>query len=165
MKVAYTYKKYVATAATLKETLDKYGVAIIPKVINASECETMVNGMWDTLEHITSKFTGSAKKIKKDDPESWRSFYELFPLHSMLVQHWQIGHAQFMYSDLRQNPKIVKIWKTLWGTDDLLVSFDGVSCHFPPETTGRGWLHNTGNWLHTDQSYTRNNFECVHTQI
>ena len=47
---------------------------------------------------------------------------------------------------------------------DLLTSFDGASFHMPPETTGTGWFR--GNkWLHTDQSYTRNGFECIQSWV
>ena len=78
----------------------------------------------------------------------------------MLVQHWGVGHAQVSW-DLRQNPKIVDIFSKIWKVEpeDLLVSFDGLSFHLPPETTRRGWHRST--WLHTDQSYSRNYFECL----
>lgn len=151
----------MASKNTLKSVLGKYGVAVVPRVLNDSECAAMVNGMWETLEWITQYFE---IPIDRANPETWRSFYELFPLHSMLIQHWGWGHAQYVW-DLRQNPKIVDIWKALWKTDKLLVSFDGVGCHLPPETTGRGWLGKTGAWLHTDQSYTRNEFECVQSWV
>ena len=50
--------------------------------------------------------------------------------------------------------------------EDLLVSFDGASVHMPPEVTGSGWFSSEAQgWLHTDQSYTRNNFECVQSWV
>ena len=37
-----------------------------------------------------------------------------------------------------------------------------MSFHIPPEITGFGWANKTDKlWLHTDQSYLRNDFECV----
>jgi len=160
-KVVYVYNRYVTDAAGLKNTLAKYGVAIIPRVLGPKECDAMVKGMWDTLEHITSNFE---VPISRDNKDTWKSLYQLLPLHSMLIQHWGIGHAQYIW-DIRQNPKVLEIWKTLWNTDKLLVSYDGISCHLPPEITGRGWLTKPGGWLHTDQSYSRNDFECVQSWI
>lgn len=39
------------------------------------------------------------------------------------------------------------------------MSFDGLSFGLSPEVTKRGWQNN--DWFHTDQSYTRNSFECI----
>jgi len=147
---------YKATPETLKETLDKYGVAIIQDVLNDDECHRMIKGMWHTLEHLTQSWP---EPIKENKPSSWRNITGLFPKHSMLLQQ-NIGHAQFIW-DLRQNPKCVNIFANLWNCnpEDLLVSFDGASFHMPSEETKIGWR--TKVWYHTDQSYTRNDFECV----
>jgi hypothetical protein len=138
----------------LRELLERDGFLIIPSVLDDAECDAMVSGMWDYLEHITQKWE---RPIRREDETTWREFYKLFPKHSMLLQHFEIGHAQFSW-DVRQNPKIVEIFQTLW-EEDLLVSFDGASFHLPPEITGRGWHKNT--WYHCDQSFARPDFECV----
>lgn len=154
-------EKYVTDAKNLKATIDKYGVAIIRKVISDEECINMLDGIWNYFEHITQNWD---IPINRNNENSWKEFYKLRPLHSMLVQHWNIGHAQVSW-DIRQNEKIVNIFSTLWGVknEDLLVSFDGLSFSPPPETTGKGFYKSP--WLHTDQSYTRNNFECIQSWI
>ncbi len=84
----------------------------------------------------------------------------------MLIHTGDIGQAQFLW-DLRQNPKVVKVFQTLWDIENpegLLTSFDGASIHLPPETTGKGWDTGKG-WLHTDQSFIRNKFECVQSWV
>lgn len=158
----YEYEKYITTKEKLKETLSEFGVAIIPNVINEQEIENMKKGMWEYLEHITKKFP---TPISRNQPESWKELYKLYPIHSMLLQHWGIGHAQFLW-DLRQNEKILDIWSHLWNVkkENLLVSFDGASIHMPPETTGRGWFKEK-KWLHSDQSFLRNDFECVQSWV
>jgi hypothetical protein len=82
----------------------------------------------------------------------------------MLIQHWSIGHAQHVW-DLRQNPKIVDVFAKIWdcNREDLLTSFDASSFHFPPEDTNRGYYRQP--WLHCDQSFTRNDFECVQSWV
>ena len=99
--------------------------------------------------------------IDRNNNKTWKEFWKLYPNHSMLIQHWGVGHSQVTW-DLRQNPKIVDIFAHYWECpqEDLLVSFDGFSFHLPHEITKRGYFR--GNtWYHTDQSYKRNELECI----
>ena len=158
----YEDTKYYTTKEKLKETLSTYGVAIIPNVINDQECQQMTNGMWEYLEHITQKWP---LPISRRNPGSWGEFYKLYPKHSMLLQHHNVGHMEAIW-DLRQNPKIVDIFAHFWNTTpyELLVSFDGCSFGVPPEETNRGWNRNN-TWYHCDQSPIRPGFECVQSWI
>ena len=159
--MAYEYEKYVTTPEKLKETIDTYGVGIIPDVLNKEELLGMRNGMWDYLEHVTQKFM---KPISRNDEKTWVEYVKMFPKHSMLLQQYGVGHSQFVW-DVRQNPKVVDVFSKLWETpsEELLTSFDGASFHFPPEITKRGWYRKT--WYHTDQSYFRPDFECVQSWV
>lgn len=162
LPIEYEYDKYICTKETLKTMLQTYGVAIIPNILNDDECKQIVNGVWDFLEHITQKWT---TPIDRNNKDTWREFYKLYPLHSMLLQHWNVGHAQVSWN-VRQNIKIVEIFAHLWDctVNDLLVSFDGLSFHIPPEVTKKGWNRNN-TWYHTDQSYTTPDFKCVQSWI
>jgi len=160
--MVYEFEKYSCTKETLKDTIDKYGVAVIPSVINEEECQLMIDGIWDFFEHITQNWETPLDRKNKD---TWREFYKLFPLHSMLIQHWGVGQTQASW-DLRQNIKIVEIFSHFWGcsVEELLVSFDALSLNLPPEVTKRGW--NRGNtWYHTDQSFTTSGFKCIQSFI
>lgn len=158
----YEYEKYVCSKETLWDMIVEYGVAIIPNVLDAEECENMVNGIWDFLEHITQKFP---KPLNRNDVDTWREFYDLYPLHPMLLQHFGSGHAQVSW-DIRQNMKIIEIFAYFWECDpeDLLVSFDGMSFNLPPEITNRGWFRNNL-WYHTDQSYLKPDFKCIQSWV
>ena len=156
----YEYKKYITTPDGIKKTINKYGVAIVPRVLNEEECNKMVNGMWDYFEHISQSWN---VPIKRDNKKSWREIYSLFPMHGMLFQHFNCGQSQVCW-DLRQNKKIVDIFAKIWNckNEELLVSFDGFSFGMPPEETKKGWGKP---WYHTDQSYTRNDFECIQSWV
>jgi len=158
----YEYEKYICTKETLKQTIDNYGVAIIPSVLTEMECNNMVDKMWDFFEHITQTWE---TPIRRKNKKSWCEFYKLYPLHSMLIQQWGVGHTQASW-DVRQNQKIIDIFAHFWGCDsnDLLVSFDGLSFHLPPETTGKGW-NKDKTWYHTDQSYQNNDFNCIQSFV
>lgn len=158
----YSFEKYVCDKESLKSTIEMYGVAIIPNVLDEYECENMVNEIWKFFEHISQQWE---MPIDRNNPNSWREFYKLYPLHSMLIQHWGIGHSQASWN-VRQNKKIVDIFSHFWNcqNDELLVSFDGLSFNLPPEITKRGW--NRGNtWYHTDQSYLTNEFKCIQSFV
>tara|TARA_B100000795_G_C22795219_1_gene439005 strand:+ start:1844 stop:2833 length:990 start_codon:yes stop_codon:yes gene_type:complete len=165
---SYECEKYTCTKENLKKTLEKFGVAIIPSVLTDEECEEMVSGMWDFFEHITQNWAGKKtdkKPINRNDKSTWSNFYKLYPMHSMLIQHWGAGHAQVSW-DLRQKEKIAEIFSYFWECDkeELLVSFDGLSFNFPPEVINRGYFR--GNtWYHADQSFTRTKFECVQSWV
>ena len=148
---------YMATLENFKDVLSTHGVAVIPSVLSTEECVGMNGGMWDSLERLTSLFE---TPIERDDESTWVEFFKFRPMHAMLMQHYKIGHAQYVW-DVRQNPKVANVFAKLWDVapEELLVSFDGVAIHFPPEVTHRGWYRNE--WFHTDQSLKRNSFECV----
>ena len=155
-------EKYYCSPETINETLKKYGVAVVPSILNDSECDSMVNGLWDFHEELTNEWD---IPINRNNEESWKEIYKLFPKHSMLQQHFNIGHSQVCW-DVRQNPKVANVYSKLWDVppDDLLVSFDGVSFAMPHEVTKRG--HYRGNtWFHCDQSFTRNDRECVQSWV
>lgn len=154
----YEFEKYIASIEDVKIVLDTYGVAIIPNVLNEKECNEMNEGMWNTLEYLTSDWE---KQINRNNPESWREMSKLYPKHSMLIQNWSIGHAQYLWN-IRQNPKVIEIFAKIWKckNEDLLVSYDAVSYHLPPETTKLGWYRGR-DWYHSDQSYLDNKFKCA----
>lgn len=156
--MSYEFEKYICTKETLQETIETFGVAIIPQVLDDSECQQMVNQMWDFVEHISQLWE---QPIRRDDESTWKEFYKMYPTHSMLLQYFGVGHSQASWN-VRQNPKIVDIFAYFWKClpEELLVSFDGLSFHLPPEITNRGWFR--GNtWYHTDQSYLTPEFRCI----
>ena len=153
-------EQFHCTAETLKATLEQHGVAIIPSVLNTEECQHLYDGVWKFYEHISQKWD---TPIQRTDNKTWKGFYDLYPMHSMLVQHWNVGHAQFAW-DARQNPKVVAPFAALWKTDDLIVSFDGSSFHLPPEDTRKGWYRG-GSWLHTDQRLSDSTFKCAQAWV
>lgn len=153
--------KFYCTKETLKETLAKYGVAVIPSVLDATEVAAMQSGAWKAVEHVGKHLS---VPITQANPASWRSWGELFPMHNMLVQHWEVGHAQFIW-DVRQNPKVVDTFATLWDCKptDLLTSMDAMSFHFPPETTNKGFFRKS--WYHTDQTPLDSSLKCIQSWV
>ena len=77
----YEYEKYITDNNNILETLNKYGVAIIPNIINQQECDAIKQGMWNYLETITAKLP---VPIKKDKTSTWTSYNSLYLVHELL---------------------------------------------------------------------------------
>jgi hypothetical protein len=115
----------------MQTSLETDGFVILESILNNEECLEMINGSWDYLEHISINWD---KPISRNDESSWKQIIsKLFLKKGFLNQFWNVGHHQSVWN-VRQNPKIVSIFASLWKCpmENLLVSFDGVSFGIPP---------------------------------
>lgn len=163
MTTNYVYDEYVCNSVeNVLKSLDTHGVAIIPSLLDEDEKENIRSGVWDFCEKLTSLWE---TPMDRNNPTTWKGFYNLQPLHGMLMQNYHVGQAQVSW-DVRQNPKIIDIFSQIYQCSDLMVSMDGLSFSIPPENTNRGWQHKMRNSLfHTDQSYTRPDFDCIQSWV
>ena len=137
------------------------GVSVLQNVLNEEECKVMNDGMWETAEYLTS---GLKNPIKRDEPDTYNSIFDLGLKHGGLIQHHQWAHAQYVW-DVRQNQKVAEVYKKLYG-EDLLVSYDGVNVSLGPIMSGRKRGYFRGNsWLHTDQQLCDSSFKCVQSWL
>ena len=158
------YQEYFCSIENLRDTINRYGVAVIPNLLTEKEIQDSRLQMWNYLHNLTKQFD---YPINKDKQESWSNYYHLCPLQDMLLQYWKVGHSQWVWN-LRQHPEIIKVFSHFWQClpEDLLVSFDAVSIHFPPEITQIGkFQQDTTNWYHVDQSSGKHGFFCLQSYI
>lgn len=141
-----------------KESLKKTGVAVIPNVLTKHECQDVLNSTWDFFEHITTCWE---TPLSRNNEKTWNQIYNLYPSHGMLFQHWNIGQSDAVWK-VRTNQNVIDVFSNIWSvnSEDLLVSFDGMSFALPHEVTKRGYYRNK-NWFHCDQSFTSSDFKCV----
>jgi ectoine hydroxylase-related dioxygenase (phytanoyl-CoA dioxygenase family) len=153
---------FITTPSNLKSTLDKYGVAIIPNVIDATEIAQMKQGFWTMLNQLSS---ACPVPITEKNKASWSTYYAFNPIRGQLLQNWGVGQSQVLWN-LRQNPKIVDIFAQLWNVspEELLVSFDGCSFALPHETTKKG-SYTGKDMYHIDQAPSVPQFNCVQSWI
>ena len=129
------------------------GYVVVPDVLDAA---TVVS-VKQTLREDVLAFTSG--RVDLDDPTTFSRWADYCLLHNMLIQHHGVGHMASAWA-IRQHPRVAAVFSTLWGcaADDLLVSFDALSIHLPPEKTRtpstgkpRGWFRPGSEWFHTDQ--------------
>eukprot|EP01039_Chlorochromonas_danica_P019222 gene19222-23241_t len=149
--------------SNLWEVLNDYGVAVVPNLLSTEECESSISHINNFYASLTKNM---ARPFDASDASTYATLKGLHNLHSMLYQSYGIGQCQGSW-DIRQNPKVFEVFQRLWENDDLLCSMDGLSFQIAPEAEGsRGdasYFQNT--WFHTDQSYTRNDLECIQGQV
>lgn len=153
------YKEYNSTENNFMETLDKYGVCVIPDIFTESECIKLRDKIWEGIKHIQKD------RFDINDKKTWMNFYDFFPSQSMLIQHFSIAHLQGVW-DIRQDERIANIFSKIWNCkkEDLVTSFDGISINLPPEQTNHGWFFG-GDFMHTDQSPQKKGFQCIQGMV
>ena len=71
--------------------------------------------------------------------------------HGIIKTH-SAGHQEHAWY-IRTRPNVIELFQHVWGTKDLMVSFDGM-CYMSPTD------HYEGYWMHTDQSPNDTSFRC-----
>jgi hypothetical protein len=89
-------------------------------------------------------------------PSTWTK--ENLPVQSTIntFNAYGVAHEKFMW-DARMEPGIISAFATLWGTQELLVSFDALNITFPNRKDVPRML----SWEHIDQSPLRRGLHCV----
>jgi hypothetical protein len=95
---------------------------------------------------------------QRDDPSTWD--VKKLPRHNRggLYSQYSFAHSQFVW-DAKAEPKIVELFETIWGTDQLTVSFDGGSLAVP--LPADQVENNKAPWPHSDQSAYRPQRHCI----
>jgi hypothetical protein len=116
--------------------LREKGYAVIPGILTEAE-----------IDEAKQQFTSWRKSIPNHD-----FIHSACDPHGIYKFH-EAGHQRHAWN-IRTNPKVQEVFKMLWKTDDLIVSFDG-SCYIPKE-----WKKQDKIWTHTDQCPDKNGLEC-----
>lgn len=90
------------------------------------------------------------------DPETWVAKNLPISTHNNVHFYYACNHEKFMW-DVRTEPGVVDAFAKLWGTDELLVSFDGFNITLP----NRKDKERVQGWQHVDQSPFRKGLHCA----
>ncbi|KAK9807834.1 hypothetical protein WJX72_010581 [[Myrmecia] bisecta] len=128
-------------------SLQQHGWAKIEGVLPVEFCQQYVSSVWDWLESLG---TG----ISRNDPATWDQT-RWPPSFRGIVNTLEVSHQDFVWQ-VRKHPRVVQVFAELWGTNELLTSFDSINICKP------GAIDDAApSWLHTDQSPTRRGIVCV----
>ena len=123
--------------------LDREGYVIIKNALTANEASKTLDLLWDYLENLG---TG----IDRTNPMTWSDDKWPTCAHGGIIPSYGIGHSEAQWF-VRGVPNVKKAFAKVWGTDDLLTSFDGVSL-WRPWNIDPSWKTQSGQaWFHIDQ--------------
>ena len=123
---------------------------MVPSVISSEKADGYVQKVYEWLE-------GFDKGFKRDDRSTWKP--ENLPgfFRAGLFNRQGAGHEQFAW-DIRSEQAVIDVFARIWGTDQLLVSFDGVNASLPFDKAA---AVDRSPWPHVDQSPNRRHKHCV----
>lgn len=95
-------------------------------------------------------------RLDFDNPDTW--VQDNLPLHNKIRVYngYCIAHEKFMW-DARMEPGVLDAFSRLWGTEELLTSFDVLNVTFP----NRKDLPLRKPWQHIDQRPSKRGVHCV----
>ena len=73
-----TFKNYDCNIENVLEQIEKFGVAVIPNILNKDEINNMRKGLWDTIEYLSCNLQ---QPIDSYDIKTWENWYQLLPNH------------------------------------------------------------------------------------
>lgn len=119
-----------------KKELELNGYCIIPNILNSEEI--------DTIKVLHKEWRDSIPNHDK--------LHKIIDPHGIYKYHE--GGQQRSAWKIRTHPKVQGVFKSLWETDNLIVSFDG-SCYISKDTTKADNI-----WTHTDQAPNSHGLKC-----
>lgn len=120
----------------IKSQLDMHGWCIIPDILTQEEVEEAKQLFYDWQKTIPDH----DKMHNTIDPHG-------------IYKHHEAAHQEHAWF-IRTNPKLQKVFKQLWETDELVVSFDG-SCYISQSCKKKDSI-----WTHSDQTPLINKLTC-----
>jgi ectoine hydroxylase-related dioxygenase (phytanoyl-CoA dioxygenase family) len=119
------------------DELAENGYCVIENVLTAEEVETSIKYFREWFSSHP-QIAGLHSKI---------SPHGIFKYHEVGQQR----HAWY----IRTRPNVQNVFKNIWKTDEVVVSFDGC-CYIPADCKKKD-----GVWTHTDQAPTKKGLKCI----
>jgi ectoine hydroxylase-related dioxygenase (phytanoyl-CoA dioxygenase family) len=129
--------------------LKSQGYAVIKRAISPDKAGYYQRKALDWLKSFSTE-------LDLDDPSTWTP--ENLPVQNKInsFNNYCVVHERFMW-EARMEQGILDVFGTLWGTDELLVSFDALNITLP----NRQKKSVPKPWPHIDQSPFRRGLHCV----
>lgn len=132
-----------------RDDLLRDGFVVIKKAITKEKAKYYQDQAFDWL-------TSFGTDLKIDDRFTWTRPNLPDPTQINTYYKYRVSHEKFFW-DIRQEEGFRKPFEQLWGTNELLVSFDALNITFP----NRADHISREFWPHVDQSPFRSGLSCV----
>ncbi|OQD69737.1 hypothetical protein PENPOL_c002G03751 [Penicillium polonicum] len=132
-----------------RDELFQNGYVVVKNAISPERCEYYIDKMFQWLESFPLGFD-------RNNRSTWTEKHLPTHIKGGMYHGYRIQHENFIW-EARTEDGVIEAFAKLWGTDKLLVSFDGMNITLPSGTT----LPQTQPWPHIDQSPLREGMQCV----
>ncbi|KAL4874212.1 phytanoyl-CoA dioxygenase [Aspergillus karnatakaensis] len=132
-----------------RDQLQKEGYAVVKSAVSRDRAAAYQQKAFQWLNSFNTD-------LDIADPSTWRSD-NLPAMNGVRLFHaYGVAHEKFMW-DARMESGVLSTFAKLWGTSELLVSFDCLNVTFPnmPDLPARQ------PWQHVDQSPNKRGLHCV----
>uniref|UniRef100_A0A383WPX7 Phytanoyl-CoA dioxygenase n=1 Tax=Tetradesmus obliquus TaxID=3088 RepID=A0A383WPX7_TETOB len=136
-----------SAVAAAAEHLAEHGWAVVPGVLSKEECQQYEQGVWGWLGRL------SGGSIRRDEPSTWTEACGWPPAYKGIVNTLEVAHQDFVWR-VRKHPRLLQVFAELYGTSELLSSFDSINL-MPPGTDA------SGGWLHVDHAPLKKGCQCI----
>lgn len=146
--------RFGADDPRLLSFLDENGYAVVKNVASPSEVAAAKQLLWHFLEENAS--------MRRDDPSSWSDnhFRTIGDPTNGIISGNGFGHSEVCWF-LRTLKGVRRAFEALWGTDDLIASFDGGNVFRPHHRPGCARHRTNGGWWHVDQGRSKRGRHAV----
>jgi len=128
--------------------LEENGYTVVKGVVPKEHCKEFQESALNWLEGFPYGF-------KRDDRSTWDNEHLPYSFKAGLYNRYAVNHEEFVWK-IRTEPAIIDTFSKIWGTDDLIGSFDGLNIALPVnEKHGRTDIKPTQAWPHIDQNPRR----------
>lgn len=131
-----------------RDQFHKEGCAIVKGVITPERAEYYKRKQIEWLQSFNLGFD-------PNDESTWTADHLPVSFKGGMYFSYASTHEKFVW-EARTEPKVIDTFSKLWGTEELIVSFDGMNITLPRQKD-LTWSP----WPHTDQSPHRKGMQCV----
>lgn len=137
------------TYGDFRDDLIRDGYAVIKGAVPEDRAAQYVDEVHEFLGSVNLGYD-------RNDPSTIRQ--ENLPMitEKGMIQGYGVCHEKFVW-DIRQEPGVVEVFEKVYGTEDLICSFDAINVSFP----NRKDLPPNKPWGHQDQDPDRPGFRCL----
>jgi len=134
--------------------LEEHGFAIVKGVANDDEISQARGLLWDFFE--------ASALMQRVAPSSWtnENFMKVGDPTTGIVSGSGFGQAEVCWF-VRTLPSVRQAFARIWGTEDLITSFDGGCVFRPFHAPGAEGQRSRGGWWHVDQGRSKRGLHAV----
>lgn len=131
-----------------RDELHKYGCVVIKNLISPERAKYYADKQIEWLKNFDLGFDDK-------DPSTWTADHLPVSFKGGMYSAYGSSHERFVW-EARTESAVVDVFEKLWGTDELLCSFDGMNISMPNRKDLK-WSP----WPHVDQNPERKGMQAV----